>query len=193
MIFNSHSELVGRHAPMSASVNSWLGYDEDKFIQFMMSREAAARGSRLHNLAHLLIQEGVKLPRTPKTLNMYVNDCIGWKMKTEQLLVASPNAFGTADAIDYKPGRADRPSVLRISDLKTGTNEAKPAQLEVYAAFFCMEYLIKPFEIDRIELRIYQNDQVVEYLADPLDITMIIQKIIAFDKIISQLRKEASL
>ena len=187
MNFNKHFELQGRHATLRASSPAWLNYNDDKMASVYFTQMAAARGTRLHQLAHDLIREDVKLPRTQKTLNMYVNDCIGWKMTPEVPLYYSDNAFGHADAMSF------RQNVLRISDLKTGVNEAKVVQLEVYAAFFCLEYRIKPMEIDRIELRIYQNDEVAEFLADPVTIMLIIDKIIAFDNLINRLKEEATL
>ena len=87
----------------------------------------------MHQLAHDLIREGIRLPRNGKTLNRYVNDCIGWGMTPEQILYYSDNAFGTADAISF------RNMILRISDLETGETPASEKQLEVYAAFFCLE------------------------------------------------------
>ena len=37
-----------------------------------------------------------------KALNMFVNDAIGFKMTSEQVLYYSDNSFGTADAILFK-------------------------------------------------------------------------------------------
>lgn len=184
MHFNKHFELEGRHATLSASTPSWINYDDDKMANVYLTKMAAARGTRLHQLAHDLIREGVKLPRTTKTLNMYVNDCIGWKMIPEQMLVYSEHVFGTTDAISY------RKNVLRISDLKTGEIPAKITQLEIYAAFFCLEYGIKPFELDGIELRIYQNDDVLLELGDPVTISLIMDKAVTFDKLIRRIREE---
>lgn len=184
MNFNRHFELEGRHATLRASTPSWVNYDDDKMARVFLTQMAAARGTRLHQLAHDLIRENVKLPRTSKTLNMYVNDCIGWKMTPEQTLVYSDNAFGTADAISY------RKNILRVSDLKTGENPAKFTQLEIYVAFFCLEYHVKPFELDGIELRIYQNDDVFLEEADPVVISLIMDKIVTFDKLIKRIREE---
>lgn len=187
MNFNRHFALEGKHAFLSASNYHWVNYDEEKMIRSFMTQQAAAKGTRLHTLAAMAIRDGVKLADTPKTLNMYVNDCIGWKMTPEQPLFYSENCFGTADAISF------RNNILRISDLKTGENPAKETQLEVYAALFCLEYMIKPFEIDAMELRIYQNDDIVEYAADPVTVALIIDKIISFDKLIKRLKEEAAL
>ena len=140
-----------------------------------MKYRATERGTRLHGLADECIKLGVKLPRTKKTLNLYVNDAIGFKMTTEQVLYYSDNAFGTADAIAF------RDKTLRIHDLKTGTTATSMKQLEVYTSLFCLEYNESPNNI-AIELRIYQNDEVIVYNPHPEDILYIMDKIITFDK-----------
>jgi hypothetical protein len=145
---------------------------------------AAQRGTELHAFAHEAIRLGIKLPRNTSTLNMYVNDAIGYRMTPEQILFYSDNCFGTADAISF------RRNVLRISDLKTGANETNERQLEVYAALFCLEYGFKPFEIST-ELRIYQNNEIRVYDGDPDIIVHIMEKIKIFDKRITALRMEA--
>lgn len=184
MIWNTHSQLVGRHAFLSASKYHWTNYDEEKLDRVYLTALAAQRGTELHELAHNLIRLGVKLQRSKKTLNMYVNDCIGYRMTPEQILYYSDNAFGTADAIAF------RKNVLRIADLKTGATPTSERQLEVYAALFCLEYRFKPFDLD-IELRIYQNDEIAIFEADPDVIAHIMDKIITFDKRIEAIRREA--
>jgi hypothetical protein len=106
-------------------------------------------------------------------------------MTPEQTLFYSVNAYGTADCIGFRHGK------LRIHDLKTGVIEASLHQLEVYAAFFCLEYRMKPTEIS-IELRIYQSNEVRIYDGDPDVITHIMDKIITFDKRIMEIRREAA-
>jgi hypothetical protein len=182
--FNKHFELAGRHAFLSASKYHWINYDEEKLDRVYMASLAAQRGNELHNLAHELIRLGVKLPGAKKTLNMYVNDALGYRMAPEQILYFSENCFGTADAISFRRNK------LRIHDLKTGVNPASEHQLEVYAAMFCLEYQFKPTEIE-IELRLYQNDEVIIFEADPMDITQIMDKIKTFDKRIAAMREEA--
>jgi hypothetical protein len=115
---------------------------------------------------------------------MYVNDALGYRMASEQVLYYSENCFGTPDAISFRRNQ------LRIHDLKTGVTPTSERQLEVYAALFCLEYKYKPFDI-AIELRIYQNDEVRVYEADPDDITHIMDRIVTFDKRISDIRMEA--
>lgn len=124
----------------------------------------------------------VKLPRTPKTINMYVNDAIGYRMKTEQVLYYSPNAFGTADTIKFSDG------LLRIHDLKTGTSRASFKQLEVYAALFCLEYKKTPGDI-RYELRIYKDDDRYVHVPELDDIVHIIDRIKYFDGRINELEE----
>lgn len=183
MDFNSHSELVGLHAFLSASNYHWINYDLDKLDITFRNSVAARRGTELHDFASNAIRLGIKLPRTPKTLNMYVNDAIGFRMSAEQILFVSENCYGTADAIAYKH------NVLRIHDLKTGAIDGSPHQLEVYAAMFCLEYGFKPSELE-IFLRIYQHDEIQEYVPEPEIIIQIMSKIITFDKHIQLVKAE---
>lgn len=182
MLFNKHSTLVGQHAFLGASRYHWINYDLDKMERVYYAMLAAQRGTELHALAHDLIRLGVKLPRSPKTLNMYVNDALGFRMSPEQILYYSENCFGTTDAIGY------RNDTLRIHDLKTGKMPSSEHQLEVYASLFCLEYQMKPFDI-QIELRIYQADEIRIYEADPDTIAHIMDKIIMFDKKIQAIKE----
>lgn len=152
--------------------------------QVFKTAMAAQRGSELHDLAAKLIKLGVKLPRTSKTINDYVNDAIGYRMIPEQVLAYSENAFGTADAISFRDG------LLRIHDLKTGTTRASMEQLWVYMAFFCLEFGFKPFEI-QAELRIYQNDEIIVNVPEVPVITEIMSKIVAFDRRLNEIRMES--
>ena len=181
MNFNSHLKLEGQHAFLSASKYHWVNYDEDKLALSFSKFLAAQRGTRIHEFASEAIKLGIKLPKTKKTLNMYVNDAIGYKMTPEQPLYYSDNCFGTADTISF------RQNILRIHDLKTGTTPTSARQLEVYAALFCLEYNVKPIDID-IELRIYQSDEAIIYIPIPDDIIYIMDKIIVFDKQIDKLK-----
>lgn len=184
MNFNSHYNLEGMHAFLSASNSHWVNYDDEKLDSVFTNRQNAMRGTEIHEVASRLIKLGIKLPKTKATLNQYVNDAIGYRMTPEQMLVYSENAFGTADAISF------RNNLLRIHDLKTGITRTYMRQLEVYAAFFCLEYRYKPVEI-QMELRMYKDDDVEVLIPDPMDITVIMDKIISFDKRIQNLRMEA--
>lgn len=183
MIFNTHSELRGRHAFLSPSNYHWLNYDDVKLEARFYSAMAARRGTDLHALAHEAIRLGVKLDsRSNKALATYVNDAIGYKMECEQILYYSENCFGHADTICF------RRNTLRIHDLKTGLNNASEHQLEVYAAIFCLEYGVDPFAIS-IELRIYQRDEVKRFDPIPEGIAFIMQKIIEFDQQIESIKE----
>ena len=183
MNWNKHSNLEGQHAFLSASGYHWINYDEDKVMDTYARWRAAQRGTELHAFAAQCIKLGQKLPRSEKTINMYVNDAIGYKMTPEQVLYYSPNCFGTADTISF------RNNFLRIHDLKTGENPAHMEQLMVYAALFCLEYGVKPSEIN-MELRIYQNDQVVYHNATVEDIFPIMDRIITFDRVINNMKEK---
>jgi hypothetical protein len=114
---------------------------------------------------------------------MYVNDAIGFRMTPEQPLFYSENCFGTADAICF------RNKLLRIHDYKSGVTPARMEQLEIYAALFCLEYRVKPSDID-IELRIYQLDEILHHKPTAEDIVPIMDKIITFDKLITKIKAE---
>lgn len=184
MLFNTHSNLAGTHAFLRPSNYHWINYDEDKLDRTFLASMAAQRGSDLHAFAHEAIRLGIRLPTRKTTLNMYVNDAIGYRMIPEQILYYSNNCYGSPDTIAF------RRNVLRIHDLKTGVHEASEHQLEVYAALFCLEYRYSPFNI-QIELRIYQSDEVRIYDADPDTIVHIMDRITTFDKRINALRLEA--
>jgi hypothetical protein len=183
MNFLKHSNLEGQHAFLGASKYHWINYDENKVAESYSKFLATQRGTILHDYAAQSIRLGQKLPKSRKTLNMYVNDAIGYKMTPEQVLYYSDNCFGTADAICF------RNNLLRIHDLKTGVIPAHMEQLEIYAALFCLEYKIKPGDID-MELRLYQSDEVLYHKPTVEDIAPIMDKIITFDKIINRIKEQ---
>lgn len=183
MQFNYHGNLAGQHAFLSASKYHWINYDESKLIDTYNNFAAAQRGTELHDFAAQCIKLGQKLPRSQKTLNMYVNDAIGYKMKPEQILYYSPNCFGTADSIAF------RDNFLRIHDFKSGVTPAKMEQLEIYAALFCLEYKVKPSSIG-MELRLYQSNDIIYHNPTADDIVPIMDKIVNFDKIITKMKSE---
>ena len=183
MIFNKHSNLIGKHSYLSASQHSWLNYDENKLLEAYDRRMASIRGTELHDFAARCIELRQKLPKSRKTLNMYVNDAIGYRMSAEVPLYYSDNAFGTADAICFRNG------FLRIHDLKTGRGPTHMEQLMIYAAYFCLEYKMKPGDL-QTELRIYQNDDILICNPSASDILPIMDKIKTFDKILNDRKKE---
>ena len=184
MNFNQHYRLKGMHAFLGASNYHWIRYSNDKLRLAYHNNMATKRGTEIHDLAEKLIKLKVKLPRSTKTLNHYVNDAIGFNMVPEQILYYSDNCFGTADSISFKK------NILRIHDLKTGVTPASIDQLRIYAALFCLEYNYSPNDIDKIILRIYQNDDVIEEIAEPTDILYIMEKIKDFDEIINEIKSE---
>ena len=183
MNFNKHFDLAGKHAYLSASKYHWINYDEEKLASTYSNFLATQKGTELHDIAAKLIENGIRVRGSKKTFNMYVNDAIGYKMTPEQVLYYSDNCFGTADAISFRDG------LLRIHDLKTGVTPAHMEQLMIYAALFCLEYRIKPSEID-MELRIYQNDEILYHNATADDIFPIIDKIVASDKLLNRLKQK---
>ena len=185
MNFNKHFNLEGRHAFLGASKYHWVNYDEDKLISLYQNFLKVQRGTELHDFAKQAIRLGIKLPKSKKTLNMYVNDAIGYQMTPEQPLYFSENCFGTADAISYKN------SFLRIHDLKTGDTPAHIEQLMIYEALFCLEYDMDPNKFD-CELRIYQFDEILSESPDPKDIEFIMDKIVFFDKKLNTLKEEGN-
>lgn len=181
MNFNRHSNLEGQHAFLGASKYHWINYSEDKVAEAYSKFLATQKGTVLHDFAARCISLGQKLPKSQKTLNMYVNDAIGYKMTPEQVLYYSENCFGTADAISFRNG------LLRIHDLKTGEIPAHMEQLEIYAALFCLEYNVKPGDIE-MELRLYQSDEILYHNPTSMDILPIMDKIITFDKVINKIK-----
>lgn len=182
MQFNKHYNLEGSHAFLGASKYHWINYDEEKLIASYNSFLAAQKGTELHSFAAQCIKLGQRLPKSHKTLNMYVNDAIGFKMVPEQVLYYSDNCYGTADSITFKD------DFLRIHDLKTGATPTHMEQLMIYAALFCLEYKVKPGLIG-MELRIYQNDDIAVMQPQATDILPIIDKIVTFDKLIKKIKE----
>lgn len=183
MLFNQHPNLLGKHAFLSPSNYSWLNYNDQKLEARFFAVMAARRGSDIHALAHEAIRLGVKLSRSNQALSTYVNDAIGYKMICEQILYYSDNCYGTSDTISFRRNK------LRVHDLKTGITATSEKQLEVYAALFCLEYGVDPFEIE-IELRIYQRDEIRIFEPPPEAIIRIMETIIDFDRQI-EIIKEA--
>lgn len=177
MNFNRHLNFEGQHAFLSASKYHWVNYSDEKLLTVWQNSLAAERGTRLHALAAEHIRLGIKMPRTKKSLDSFVNDAIGFRMEPEVILLYSPQCFGTADAIGF------RDNFLRIHDLKTGESAASMMQLRIYMALFCLEYRQEPNQIGA-ELRIYQNDDIFMEDPNPEEIRKIMDTIIRFDTLI---------
>lgn len=187
MNWNTHSDLVGTHAFLSASKPYWLNYNEEKLLAAYSNYLAIRRGTELHEFAAKMIEKGNDYgfrllennSTLTKTVSMYVNDAVGFRMRPEKVLYYSDNAFGTCDAIAFDNG------YLRIHDLKTGVHPANLDQLRIYTAYFCLQNKIRPRDIG-CELRIYQNGDVFVNNPTVDEIVPIMDKIIWSDKILTK-------
>lgn len=212
MVFEKRLELEGQHAFLSPSSYHWVNYSEEKLAERYLKKMAVERGTELHAYACDAIRLNRFQPRNKDTVNMYVNDAIGFKMTPEQPLFYSWNCFGTADAISYTR------NFLRIHDLKTGENEANMMQLKLYAALFCLNYqhvvqelrkngmsdidIAKRLQVSTrelhfdpalmhgIELRIYQNGEIRAEEPDPREIQDLMDIIVASDLVIRNVKAE---
>lgn len=199
MIFNEHSELKGKHALLGASKHGWLNYNDEQILKSYVGSFATTIGTLVHEYAndkifyrqplddnrseknalllHLLKNEipyqVIPLDTIFYNLLPYVNDAIGFKMRTEQPLYYNDYSFGTADAISYSR------NVLRIHDLKTGSTPASMDQLMIYAAWFFLEYKKDVnFQKSRTELRLYQNQEVIVHTPSHQEIAGIMDKVV---------------
>lgn len=182
----SKDKLKDTHAPFSPSNPTWIKYDEEKFVSTYLNLKAKERGTRLHQLAAEHIELDIKMPDTQNTFDAYVNDCIGFRMRPEELLYYSDFFYGTTDAIKFDG------HVLRIHDLKTGVTKAHMEQLEIYAALFCLENHIDPKDIE-IELRIYQMNQCIIHKPDAHTIYRLMDLMIAITRVLEKVKTENNL
>jgi hypothetical protein len=179
MKFYDHHDLTSSHAFLGASKNSWLRYSPERMAEAYLNEQKKQEGTYLHEFAHEAITNQIKLARSKKTLNTFVNDAIGFRMSSEIVLFYSPNCFGTADAISFEK------NVLRIHDMKTGEKEVTHFdQLMIYAALFCLEYEIDPKSLRDITLRIYQYGSFTEFHPEAPDILSIQHQIRLLDNVI---------
>ena len=183
MSFKKYSTLEGKHAFLSPSSYHWINYDISKLKTAYRNWKAAQRGTQLHAFAKDCITYEQRLLPMNQTLDMYVNDAISLRMSPEQPLYYSPYCFGTADAISFKGDQ------LIIHDLKTGVTPASLHQLELYAALYCLDYDIRPNEINTT-LRIYQNNDILEGTATPEILVPHMDRIQTFSKILEEMDEE---
>ena len=182
MNWNNHSELKDVHSFLAPSNYHWLNYDAEKLETVYLNQRAKEEGTFLHAFASMAIDRQIKLANIKKALNMFVNDAIGFKMTSEQVLYYSHNSFGTADAISFKDG------FLRIHDLKTGVTKPSFKQLDIYAGLFCLEYSVDPTKI-RIEERLYQGNAFQVNVPDPHWIQEVMDKIVEFDVVLNNVKQ----
>ncbi len=204
-----HSNLKNRHAPLSPSQPSWFraDYSQDQLKRKFVSEYITAAGTSIHAIAEKYISSKVKITKYMKmsiqvdmdaagiprsiinaddifiNLQNYVNDAVGFRMDPEVKLYYSDSIFGTADAISYNNG------VLRIHDLKTGRGPVHMEQLLIYAALFCLEYMVNPKDIS-VELRIYQNDEVNVYAPTYEELRNAVDRIVYCDNEFAKFKEE---
>lgn len=179
VVWNNHPELEGKHAFLGGSNYHWLNDDEEKLIKRYEAMRAKDLGTELHEIAAILIKHRIKVKDDETTFGMYVNDAIDFRMRPEQKLKYSDCCFGTADAICFR----DDLMLLRIHDLKTGVHPCDVRQLMIYAAVFCLEQQINPYDIS-FELRIYQNNDIKTWTPSSDDINTVMNAIKRNSKII---------
>lgn len=182
MHFRKHYAVEGKHAFLGASKHHWINYDVEKMRQIFDNQFASILGTRKHVWAAEAIRLGLRQERKKKTLNMYINDAIGFGMEPEVVLLYNDDFFGTADALSFNN------QILRCHDLKTGTHAGSIEQIMIYFALFCLEYNINPYDIEMIG-RIYQNDEVLEFIGDPKKVREIMDKAKLFCGIIDEMRE----
>ena len=170
------------HAIFGASNYHWINYSDDKMIETYINSQAKKKGTELHEIAAGLIKNKIKLPEAPLTFNMYVNDGILFDLRPEQQLYYSEWFYGTADTIGLEDG------ILRISDLKTGKTKPSLHQLEIYAAFWFLEYGLIPEDLERIELRIYHDNDIIVGYPGTEEIIPIMDKITTITKVLEKLK-----
>lgn len=179
VIWNDHPELEGKHAFLGGSNYHWLNDDDEKLVKRFEAMKAKELGTELHVIAAQLIKHRLKLKDDETTLGKYVNDAIDFRMRPEQRLKYSDVAFGTADAICFREDLM----LLRIHDFKSGVHPADVRQLMIYAADFCLEQEMNPYDIS-FELRIYQNNDYKQWNPSSEDIAVIMDALKRNSKII---------
>ena len=213
MTFTKHSDKVGKHAMLSASTWRWINDTPDELIRRLALQYAPVIGTHLHGIACNHIKFSVKLNRYDRknvllellakgvpgmildaidfdrifdNLMAYVNDCIGFKMSPEVVLMYSDTMWGTTDAIHFD----ERARFLRIHDYKSGFGSVYMEQLMIYEALFCLEYHVNPEDIDN-ELRIYQGCDILYHNPTPEDIRAYMDQIVMADRILQDLKQGA--
>lgn len=210
MRWKDHSKDFGEgdHALLGCSNYSWVNYDDNKLQEAFKRKYAQAIGTRVHEYAAKYIKYGqrpksgdktgllvylfdsgipaaaIDINRLFDTWLCYVKDCVKLRMRPEQRLFYSENAFGTADSISFRNNR------LMIFDLKTGETKASMIQLYLYDALFCLDYGLNPSDLDEIVNRIYQKGDFIEESVDPIDILNLMDKIKHGDEIIDYIKRQ---
>ena len=187
MDWNNHWQYEGKHAILSPSGYHWHNYDVEKMERVMWNSYAKEDGTRLHNLASEMILYNIMPSDNENALNQFVIDALTMfdePMKSEQILIYSDNAFGTADAIYYD----EKKHHLQVHDLKTGVSKPSFKQLYTYCALFCLEYGFKPEKMT-FECRLYQLGAMAFDIPEGAQIREIMNKIVELDKAIVSVKE----
>lgn len=212
MTFTKHSDKVGKHAMLSPSSWRWVRDTPDELIKRLASQYMPVIGTNLHEIACKHIKYCIKMNKYDRknvllellakgvpsiildaldfdlifeNLMLYVNDCIGFKMTPEVVLMYSDNMWGSTDAICFD----ERAHMLRIHDYKSGFGQVYMEQVMIYEALFCLEYQVRPEDIEN-ELRIYQANSILYHNPTPDEINEIMDQIVMGDRILQQLKQE---
>lgn len=214
------SRWVGDHAPFPPSSPSWLNYTDEQLLNSYKNKHRAELGTEIHEWASIQIILGNKIGSAREmskslktfifkkyeknvdyrntllhnlrylpadvysTTKSFVNDSITEDMESEKEIGYSGLFWGTSDAVKFENG------LLQVFDLKTGSTPAKLEQLYIYAALYCLQYNIKPFDIG-IETRVYQNDEIIVDRPDPSRILDIMDNIVHKNKVLSKFEEDS--
>lgn len=211
MNYTRHSELEGKHAFLGASKSGWLRKSPDELFRAYARTYITTIGTAIHDIARkhikhsfpvtlddknsvlLSLVEDYKIPlqiidaavdfaSVFDNFMIYVNDCIDYDMVPEQILYYSYNCFATTDAINRLDDIMEN-SIVRVSDLKTGTTPVHKEQIFVYMSLVCLEYNLRPGELEFVG-KIFQNGEIQEYNPTGVEIAEIMDTIVMADNII---------
>ena len=188
MIFVEPSGWPDHSILSPSTAHIWSRKDPEQLAAWHEAQLAKERGTKMHEFAAKAIKTPLRLPKNSReirdliwlhsgyqfpisqnqidTVRDYVNDAIGFGLTVEQKLgFGDPTiSSGTTDAISF------RDDFLRVHDLKTGVQPPHMEQLLAYAALACLQYKIKPFEI-QTELRFYYNAEIIVHNPEPDEIS----------------------
>jgi len=180
--FHKHPELVDKHAFLSPSSHAWQRYTPDHLLDVYSNMQKKEMGTRIHAFVSEAINLGIKLGTSHTSVNLFVNDAIGFHMSSEVPLYYSDYIFGTADAISFNETTME----LRIHDLKTGNQPVRSfEQLDAYAALFLHEYNQSPYDVTIIQ-RLYQNSDYTEQIADTASNAALMATMVDFTKLLEE-------
>jgi hypothetical protein len=213
MNFQFFSQDPNEHAPFSASSPSWINMTDDQIINAWKNKfrknlgddihdwvsgeiechnkpssvREVARGIKRHiynkykkdpDKLDLMLRHLRYLPgEAYGTVKSFITDTVNNDMQSERKIGYSYFFNGRIDAVKFDN------KVLQIYDLKTGSTPAKPEQLYVYCAEYCLQNNINPFEIS-FEIRIYQNDEIFGEKPASADILALMENIVHKNKLL---------